>query len=171
MDEIFKRRSVRSFTSEPVGPEKTQQLLRAAMQAPSACNTQAWEFIAVTDRSMLDRIAESHPYAKMCREATLAIIVLACPDMQSGISDGFFPQDCAAVTENILLEAVSLGLGAVWCGVYPKERLISLMRELMGIPEDRIPFNIIAVGYPRTEPKVVDRYDPAKVHYDRYGKR
>lgn len=165
---IFKRRSVRSFLAKELEPEKIEILLRAGMQAPSACNTQAWEFIVVNDRSILDKIAENHSFAKMCREAPAAIIVCACPGKQGGTSEGFFPQDCAAVTENILLQAVDLGLGAVWCGVYPKKNLISSMKELFGIPDDIIPFNIIAVGYPKTEPVAVDRFDPSKIHYNKY---
>ena len=168
VEAIFKRRSVRSFRPGTLTAEQVKLLLAAGMQAPSACNTQAWEFIVIQTREGMDRIADRHPYAKACREAALAIVVCARPDKQSGISGDYFSQDCAAVTENILIQAVDMGLGAVWCGVYPKEKLVESIRKLLEIPEPAIPFNVIAIGYPKTEPVPVDRYDEAKIHYEKY---
>jgi len=114
---IENRRSIRKFRADvPVSREQLDQMLEAAMLAPSACNTRPWEFIAVTKRETLDAIAGIHPYAKMCATATAAIIIVAIPQTQPLPAD-FYPQDCGAATQNILLEAVSMGLGTCWCGV------------------------------------------------------
>jgi len=163
---IEKRRSIRKFKPDkPVTTEQLDRLLHAAMLAPSACNTRPWEFIAVTKREILDEIARIHPYAKMCKTATAAIIVVALPQEEPELPKGFYPQDCGAATENILLEAVDMGLGTCWCGVYPKEDRIAEMTELFGIREPKIPFCIIAIGTPDENPKIRGSYEKSKVTY------
>jgi nitroreductase len=134
------------------------------MMAPSACNSRPWEFIAVTKRETLDEIVKLHPYAGMCATATAAIIVVAIPQA-GGPPAGYFPQDCAAATQNILLEAVSMGLGACWCGVYPREERIASIRKLLNINEPKIPFNVIAIGMPDEAPNRRGFFDEKKVTY------
>jgi nitroreductase len=161
---IEKRRSVRKFQpGVPVTKEQLNRLLEAAMLAPSACNSRPWEFIAVTKRKLLDEIARVHPYASMCETASAAIIIVAIP--QSDRPEGYFPQDCGAATQNILLEAVSMGLGTCWCGVYPKEERIASFRPLFNIQEPKIPFNVIAIGTPAESPAQRGFFDEAKVAY------
>jgi len=161
---IENRRSVRKFRADkPVTREQLNRLLEAAMFAPSACNTRPWEFIAITKREILNEIANAHPYAKMCETATAAIIVVAIP--QNGMPGDYFPQDCGAATQNILLEAVSMGLGACWCGVYPKEQLITSIRNILKIPEPKIPFNVIAIGIPDESPEKRGFFEEKKVTY------
>ena len=162
---IENRRSVRKFKpGTPVTREQLDRLLEAAMLAPSACNTRPWEFIAITKRETLDEIARIHPYAKMCETATAAIVVVALPQPEP-LPSGFYPQDCGAATQNILLEAVSLGLGACWCGVYPKEERVPDFRKLFDIREPKIPFCVIALGAPDQEPERRGFFDEAKVTY------
>ena len=164
MDEIEKRSSIRKFKPDmPITKERINRLLKAAMLAPSANNSRPWEFIAVTSRKILDEIARVHPYARMCTTASAAIIVVAIP--QAGWREDMYPQDCAAATENILLEAVSLGLGACWCGVYPNEELVPPIRKLFKIPEPKIPFNVIAVGTPDETPERRGFFEESKVTY------
>ena len=161
---IEKRQSIRKYQSgKPVTREQLSRLLAAAMMAPSACNSRPWEFIAVTKRGILDEIARVHPYAGMCKTASAAIIVVAVP--QSGRPEGYFPQDCGAATENILLEAVSMGLGTCWCGVYPKDERIASIRKLFGIREPKIPFNVIAIGTPDESPEKRGFFDESRVTY------
>ena len=161
---IEKRRRVRKYQSDkPVTREQLNRMLEAAMQAPSACNSRPWEFIAVTKRETLDEIARVHPYASMCATATAAIIVVAIP--QTGRPVGYFPQDCAAATQNILLEAVSQGLGACWCGVYPRDERIISIRELFSISEPKIPFNVIAIGTPAESPERRGMFDESRVRF------
>ena len=164
-ESIENRRSIRKFKADkPVTKGQIDRLLEAAMLAPSACNTRPWEFVAVTKRETLDEIAGLHPHAKMCATATAAIVVVAIPQTEP-LPSGFYPQDCGAATQNILLEAVSLGLGACWCGVYPKEERMAEIRGLFDIPEPKIPFCVIAIGTPDEAPNRRGFFDKAKVTY------
>jgi nitroreductase len=160
---IENRQSIRQFKNQPVTREQLDQLLAAAMYAPSACNSRPWEFIAVTKRETLDEIVKVHPFAGMCATATAAIIVVAVP--QTGNPTGYFPQDCAAATQNILLEAVSMGLGCCWCGVYPRTERIASIRKLFNIEEPKIPFNVIAIGTPDEAPARRGFFDETRVTY------
>ena len=165
MNEIAERRSIRKFqTGKPVTTEQLNRLLEAAMMAPSARNSRPWEFIAVTKREILDEISRIHPYAGMCTTATAAIVVVALPQTEEKLG-GYFSQDCAAASQNILLEAVSMGLGACWCGVYPREERIASIRELFGISEPKIPFNVIAIGTPAEAPECKGFFEKSKVMY------
>ena len=161
---IQNRRSIRKYQSgKPVTREQIDKLLEAAMLAPSACNSRPWEFIAISDRKILDEIPNIHPAAKMCATATAAIVIVAIP--QSGRPEGFFPQDCAAATQNILLEAVELGLGACWCGIYPKEERMGLFAKLLGVTEPKLPFCVIALGVPDEDPEPKGFFEKDKVTY------
>jgi nitroreductase len=161
---IENRRSVRKYKpGMPVSGKQLEQLLAAAMHAPSARNTRPWEFIAITKRDVLDHLPKIHPYASMCKTAGAAIIVVACPPSELPV--GYFAQDCAAATQNILLEAVSMGLGTCWCGVYPMEERVAALREYFKIPLPKIPFNLIAVGVPDETPAKRGFFDESKVTY------
>lgn len=166
MNAIFKRRSIRKFTAEPVTEEQVKLLLSAAMVAPSARNTRSWHFVVITDRAVLERAPRVHPYAAMVPEAALAILVCADPQLEP--SEGYWAINCAAATQNILLEAVELGLGAVWLGVYPRKERMQGLRELCRVPEPIVPFALIAVGHPAEQKPPEDRYDPARIHRDQW---
>ena len=162
---IRARRSIRKFVP---GAEVTDQqihaLLEAAMVAPSACNTRPWEFIVVRDRAKLDAIREIHPYTGMLKTASLAIVMMALPETQvEPINIGYYPQDCGAATQNILIEAVAQGLGACWCGVYPKEQRIAEIQTVLGIKG--VPFCVIAVGVPDEAPNARGSFEEGKVRY------
>lgn len=165
IEAIRKRRSVRKFKSgATVTDEQVKLILEAAMLAPSACNSRPWEFIVIKDREVLDKIRKVHPYTGMLETASLAIIICALPETQTEpIMTEYYPQDCGAATENILLQAVELGLGACWCGVYPKEDRIAEIRNILGTT--KLPFNIIAIGVPDEDPKPRGYYDENKVTY------
>lgn len=164
MEALFARRSVRKYTGRPVPDEAVEYLLRAAMCAPSAYNEQPWHFVVLRDRLLLNKIADFHPHAKMLYEAPLAIVV--CCDRNLIKCEWFWPQDCSAATQNILIAARAKGLGSVWCGVYPRQELVDGMSMLLNLPEHIIPFSLIAVGYPAEEKPPADRYDPSRVHYE-----
>ncbi len=166
LEAIAIRRSIRKFRpGGKVTEEQVRLLLEAAMMAPSACNTRPWEFVVVQGREKLDELAAAHPYAKMLATASLCIIVCALPDIQRDIAAGYFPQDCAAATQNILIQAAAMGLGSCWCGVYPKEPRIAEVRRVLGIEgrQDIIPFNIIAIGVPDIIPEARGFYEAGKV--------
>ncbi len=166
MQNILTRRSIRKFKSNNVTDDMIQQMLKAAMSAPSAANKQTWDFIVVKDRKTLDHIPSIHPYAKMTQEASVAILV--CGNTNRSDGRGFWVQDCAAASQNILLAANSLGLGSVWCGVYPKEDLTKAFKELFELPEKIIPVAFIPIGYPAEEKPPSDRYDEKKIHYEKW---
>ena len=162
---IKKRRSIRKFKEDAeVTDEQVKLLLEAAMLSPSACNSRPWEFIVVRDREILEKIMAVHPYTGMLATASLAIIVMALPEIQNQpIMSDYYPQDCGAATENILLQAVELGLGTCWCGVYPKEDRIADMQAILDTT--KLPFCIIAVGVPDENPDPRGQYDETKVTY------
>ncbi|WP_041078736.1 nitroreductase family protein [Thermotoga caldifontis] len=164
MSIIYLRRSVRKYQNKDVGDEIVTELLRAAMHAPSAGNAQPWHFIVIRSEEGKQRIAEVHPYARMVLQAPVAILVCADPSLE--IYKGFWVQDCSAATMNILLRAVELGLGAVWCGVYPNEERVEAFRKIFGLPGHVVPFSIVPVGYPAETPNPVDRFKPERIHYE-----
>lgn len=159
---LHKRRSIRKYTAQPVGQQQAEALLRAAMAAPSASNKQPWQFITVQDRGMLDHLAEVHQYAKMLKEATLCIVV--CGDR----ANKFWEQDCAAATQNILLAATALGLGAVWLGIHPNPDPVGKVVQLLGIAETHLPLCLISVGHPAEQKDPADRFDQGKVHWEKW---
>jgi len=162
---IQKRRSIRKYqTDKPVSKEQLNQLMEAAMLAPSACNTRPWEFIAITNRNILKELANIHRYAKMFNTAMAAIVVVGIPQVNEVARD-FFPQDCGAATQNILLEACAMGLGTCWCGVYPKEDIMASVSTLLGIVEPKVPFNLIAIGVPDESPACRGYFDESKVTF------
>ena len=160
LDMLFTRRSIRSYTSEPVSDEDLKTILEAGMNAPSANNRQPWHFVVVDDRDKLNAIMEAHPYTRMLAEAPMAIVV--CGD--TSISESFWVQDCSAATENILLAARALDLGTVWCGVHPPEARVKAISALFDLPETIVPLNVIALGHPAEDKGRVDRYQESRIH-------
>jgi nitroreductase len=154
---IHARRSIRKYKKAELTQEQIDALLEAAMLAPSANNSRPWEFLVVKSREYIDKILKIHPYAGMLKEASLAIVVCG------RVETDFFPQDCGAAVENILLRAVELGLGTCWCGVYPEEKRMRDMRDALGIKS--IPFCVIAVGVPGESPAPRGSYDRKRVSY------
>src|SRR5210317_273458 len=116
---LLQRRSIRKYTDQPISGDIVNGLLEAGMHAPTARNLQPWHFVVVDERSMLDNLAVAHPYAKMLKQARLAILV--CGDRNIQEMDGYIIQDCSAATQNIMLAAHAYGLGSVWLGMYPRE--------------------------------------------------
>ncbi|WP_342304884.1 nitroreductase family protein [Methanolobus sp. ZRKC5] len=167
LEAIHTRRSIRKYTEEPVSDEMVKKLLSAAMNAPSAINEQAWAFVVIDDRKLLDEIPEYSPYAAMCRGAPLAILV--CGDTSQEKAPGFWVQDCSAAIQNILLAAHALGLGAVWTGSYPMEDRVEGFRKAFALPEKVIPLGLVVIGHPAQEVAPADRYIESKVYYNRYG--
>lgn len=164
MEALFKRRSIRKYTDQKVKAEVIDYLLKAAMAAPSAKNRQPWEFVIIDDRTILDAIPRFHPNAQMLYGAPVAIVV--CGNMDRTEGGESWIQDCSAATQNILLEITSLGLGGVWCGVYPKEEIVQALRELLRVPQNIVPFSIVSLGHPAEEKGPSDRFDSSRVHHN-----
>ena len=163
MDAIFKRVSVRKFSDAKVEDEKVEKLLRAAMAAPSGANQQPWRFVVVDDAELCEKLGETSQFSKPAAVAPLNIVPVM--DLSAARFPEIGEQDMSACIENLLLEAVELGLGAVWQGVYPTEERMAYIRELLGVPEDLKPFAIVSVGYPAEEPHAQqDRFDADRIH-------
>lgn len=168
MEEIWKRRSIRKFKDQKVEPEKIDKLLRAAMQAPSAANQQAWEFIVVQEKETLSKITQASPYAKPAQSSGVTFVILANKN-ELKIPTGW-EQDLGAAAQNLLLEAVHLGLGGVWLGVATSKEVTENIKNLFKLPEHVLPFALISVGYPQGQSnEFVDRYKQEKVHYEEYN--
>jgi len=166
MEVIDDRRSVRTYQDRMVEPEKVERLLRAAMQAPSAGDQRPWEFLVVRDRGACARLSTMSPYAKHVAKAPVAIVLLGNGGRMRFPEN--WEQDMAAAAENLLLEAVSQGLGAVWTGVCPIPERMDAVRKQFSLPDELKSFAVIAVGYPRREDAnhPVDRFDPERIHLE-----
>ena len=166
MEAILTRRSVRQYTEGSISKDTIQSLLEAAMSAPSAGNQQPWQYVVIDDRNILDGITQVHPYSGMLKQAPLAIVV--CGDMDREKYKGYWVQDCSAATQNLLVAARALGLGAVWLGVYPLEKRVKGIRRLLSLPENIIPLAVISIGHPATEQGRMDRYDENRIHQNKW---
>lgn len=164
LEGIFTRRSIRKYTSKEVSEDKVELMLKAAMYAPSASNQQPWHFMVINNRQILEKIAEVHPYAKMLKQAQLAILV--CGDTNLELSKDYWVVDCSAATQNILLAAHELGLGAVWLGIHPREERKKEIRNIFKLPENVQPMSLISIGYPAEEKEMPERFKPERIHYN-----
>lgn len=163
---IMTRTSVRQYTDRPISADTLETLLKAGMAAPTAVNKQPWAFVVTTGRDALDSLATLQPRLK-----TAAAAITVCGDMTRAIEGegrDFWVQDCSAATENILLAAHALGLGAVWTGVYPIAERVDDVSRALALPDSVVPMCIIAVGYPVGDQEPKDKWDPSKVHYQRW---
>lgn len=162
LEAINSRRSVRKYTDQDVSDEQMQQILEAAMMAPSAGNAQPWQFVVIRDKDTLAKIKEFNPYAAFAANAPVA--VLACGDLSLEKFKGYWVQDCSAAVENLLLAAHGIGLGAVWTGIYPLEDRIAAASKLFGLPEHVIPLSLIVIGHPVKQLESKSRFNPERVH-------
>jgi nitroreductase len=167
LEAMLTRRSIREYTQQAVPDELVRELLAAAMQAPSAGNQQPWHFVLVTERSQLEALADGLPYGKMLKTAPLGVAV--CADLELAKHPGYWVQDCSAATQNLLLAAHALGLGAVWLGVYPVEERVEWVKQLLKLPEQVIPLCVVSLGYPATTPEPpARRYAESRLHYNHW---
>ena len=166
MEALLTRRSVRNFIYRPVQDEIIELMLKAAMYAPSARNRQPWQFYVITAREVLRKIPDVHPFAAMTPEASLAVVV--CADETILPYPERWGIDCAAATQNLLLAAHGLGLGAVWCGVYPDPDRQRELKNLLKLPDTIHPFSLVPIGYPAEPLPVVDRFLPERIHINEW---
>lgn len=163
LDLIKKRRSIRKYTSKTVSDADIRTLLEAAMAAPSANNSQPWQFIVVRDKELRQQLAETHPWSRMCAKAPVVFVV--CGDERS--SDHWV-EDTSAATQNLLLAVTAMDLGAVWVGIYPRPQREAHVRRALGIPEGVRVLCLVPVGHPAESKQPRTQYDERKVHRERY---
>ena len=158
LDIIKTRRSVRKFKPTPVSEEDIHDLLEAAMNAPSAINEQAWQFVIMTGKVLDDFLAINENTPK-----SAPVAILVCQDLPAEKARGYSVQDCAAATQNILLAAHAKGLGAVWTTVFPHK--VMAVKLLLKIPDNVQPFSCVPIGYSAEgEKNITNRFDKNKVH-------
>ena len=174
IDFILTRSSVRRF-SRALTAEETEKLLRAAMAAPTAMDYQPWHFVVINDNETKNKLRSFLPYAKMINEDCTGIVVCGDIALYEDVSRSegedntlYWVEDCSAASENLLLAAHALGLGAVWTGIFPLESRISKLRETLSLPENIVPLNLILAGQPLAEGSVKDKWDPSKIHYEKF---
>ena len=166
IDAILKRRSIRKYSGKSVNKSDINILLTAAMYAPSARNEQPWHFIVIDNHDLLDQISKVHPYASMLPGASVAILV--CGDENLELSKAYWPVDCSAATQNILLAAQALELGAVWLGVYPRQERQSSIRKIFNLPSHIHPFSLISIGYPAEAKGIPDRFKEDRIRWNEW---
>ena len=169
IENIMTRTSIRSFTDRQVSADTIEMLLRAGMAAPTAVNKQPWHFVVVNDRAVLDKLGGEGRQSQMWKESTLAIAV--CGDMDKaleGPAQAFWVQDGSAATENILLAAHALGLGAVWTGCYPMMERMTNVSQVLNLPDNLVPLSVIVMGYPNEQPAPKDKWKPENVSYNTF---
>ena len=170
INNIMTRTSIRQYTEEPVTMADIETMLRAGMAAPTAVNRQPWHFVVINSKAKLAELAGNNPRGGMLKQAALAIVV--CGNMEKalpGKGQGFWVQDCSAATENILLAAHALGLGAVWTGLYPDEERAGVVAQVLKLPETYIPLCTIVIGHPAEQPQPKDKWKPENVSYNEFG--
>jgi nitroreductase len=177
LDVIFARKSVRSYTDQAVSDQQVETMLRAAMAAPTGMNVQPWRFVVVRDQAVKDvlagprggMIAQAPVVFVICGETTLMRKPFGQPDAEPvEVENGNWTQDCSAATENLLLAAEALGLGAVWTAAYPYEDRVNPIREALGLPENVTPLCVVPCGYPAGDDQPKDKWKPENIHYDKW---
>ena len=161
-DALLKRRSIRKYLDKEVSDEIIEELLHAAMSGPSACNRRPWIFYVIKDQDKLNELRKASRFSNM--NAPLAIVVVG--DLSRSLPlqlKDFWIQDCSSATENILLRATDLGLGSLWCGIYPQKRPVERVKNILGITNSDIPLNIIYIGYGDEEKESRDQYEKNRV--------
>lgn len=169
LETIFNRTSIRSYSDQKVEKDQIMTLLKAGMSAPSAVNKQPWAFMVIDNKELMEKIGDEFKNAGMIKKASCAIIV--CGDLKlalDGVAQEFWVQDCSAATQNILLAAHSMGLGAVWCGVYPNPERVEALKNLLSLPDNIVPLNIIPIGVREKEQEPKDKWKEDRIHWNKW---
>lgn len=169
IENIMTRTSIRQFKAQPVEQDKVDILLKAAMAAPSALNLQPWHFIVINDKETIALLSGKRP-----TNAPLMIAVCGdtdktmLPDGSTKLPD-FWVEDVSAATENLLLAAHALGLGAVWTGVYPAMDRTAEVANVLNCPQNIVPLAVVRVGYPDESPEPKNKYKEENISYNKFG--
>jgi len=163
---IHSRKSVRHYIGRKATKEDLLTLVKAGMAAPTAVDRRPWAFVIITDKAKLEELEEGLPYARMLTKSGAGIVV--CGVLEKALPREVWVQDCSAATENILLAAESMGLGAVWTGAYPSRERMDHIRKVLLIPDNIVPLNVIPIGYPAGDENPKDKFDPANVHWEKW---
>ena len=169
MNSIIQRRSIRKYTDQKLTRDQVNEIIKAGMYAPSAGNSQPWEFIVVDDKNIFSEIMKIHKYSRMLQTASHAVII--CANLDRELFKGYFPQDCGACAQNMLLQTQEMGLGGVWLGIYPEKDRIEAFTNIFSLPENIIPFGVIVLGYPNENKKIPERFDESRIYNNKYNQK
>ncbi len=169
LDLLFARRSVRVYSPGDIGEPTVRKLLEAAMAAPSAMTKDPWRFITVRQAATLSQLAAALPGGKMLSTATLAIVV--CGDLDAAFENhiSYLLQDCSAATQNLLLAATALGLGACWVGVHPLDDAVRQLKQILALPGSFVPVAVISLGLPGEAPEPRTRFNATSVRPEKWS--
>lgn len=163
---LLNRRSIRKYKDQKISSQDINTMLKAAMYAPSAMNTQAWHFIVIEDKNILLNTLQSIPYAEMLKQSTAAILV--CGDSSIEKNESWLLQNCSAVTQNILLSAFGLGIGSCWIGIQGMDEIVRNIKHQFKLPENIVPVSLISLGYPDEVVIAEERFKEEKIHYNNW---
>ena len=160
---ITTRHSVRSYASKPVDKDSIETIIKAGSLAATARNIQPWIFVAVTEKELLQQIADITDHGKFLSGAPAGIVVF-CEETKYYLEDG-----CAA-TQNILVAANAYGLGTCWIAG-DKKPYCETVRELLKVPEGYKLISIISLGHPEGEVNAVSKKPVNElIHWNRYSR-
>ena len=162
---IMTRRSVRTWTTEPISEAERKVILEAAMNAPSAADARPWHFVTMDNPKIIEKFTGLGG-TEMLSESTF--MVLVCGDQSKEIYPGFWPQDCSCAAQNMQLAAHDLGVGCVWIAIYPLDERVQVCRKILNIPESITPFALLAMGVPNEVLPPEERYDKSRVHHNKW---
>ncbi len=163
---IYTRRSVRKYTDKEIPKDIIEKILKAGFSAPSAANQQPWHFIIIDEKNILNKIPGFHKRAEFITKAKKAILV--CADKKLEKFKNYWPVDCSAATENMLIAARALGLGSCWVGIFPQENRIKELKNIFKLPDSVIPFSIVSLGFTNENQEGVNRYNEDRIHYNKW---
>ncbi len=179
MENILNRKSVRSYNGDTIPAAVMEDLLRAAMSAPTGMDIRPWSFVVLTDKSQYETIFEGNGNMKKFMESGAIIVVCADTTVTRPTRedpDGpavtrpnpMWRDDVAAATENLLLAVEAHGLGACWTACYPFPNTMAPVKTALGLPETVVPYAVVPIGYHdgTTQPK--DKWDTSRIHYNRW---
>lgn len=179
MANILSRKSVRSYTADTIPAAVMENLLRAAMAAPSGRNIQPWSFVVLSDTSRYDEIFGDNHNMAMFKQSAAIVVMCAdttvvrpprdnpdAPAVQQ--PNGIWRDDMGAVTENLLLAAEAYDLGACWTACYPYVDRMAPVKQALGLPATVVPYSVVPIGYPAGDEQPKDKWDPARIHYGRW---
>ena len=165
---IHSRKSVRKYTDQPVSQEDLITIMKAGMAAPTGHDTRPWKFVAITDRSIMLELRKELQWATGLDGSPAAIVV--CGDMKkvNKLNPEFWITDTSAATQNMLLAIEAMGLGGVWCTLYPGQERMDHTRKILNLPDHIMPLCVIPIGYPTGLEKPKQKFNPKNIHWEKW---
>ncbi|MDA8173244.1 MAG: nitroreductase family protein [Nitrospiraceae bacterium] len=158
---------VKNYRAQAVQTDVLMRIIMAGLTGP-LINVQPWNFMIVTERTILDSLSIKLPHAKMLHKAKAALIICGTPEKNELYSRDSWVMDYSAITRNILLACNAIGLGAVWVGAYPSKERIALVREILNIPKEVVPVNVIPIGVPGGTGQLREKFQKENIRWERW---